>query len=250
MSQNYATGAHALVFGASGLAGWGVVDQILEGYPAEGTFSTVTALVNRPLTVGESHWPTTSDSPTRPKLALISGVNLAEGSVDEFTAILRFKVENVENVTHVYYFGMFMHFKVVYASSHHVLLIGCVAYKPDSDDAVAEIKTNREMFERVLYALDRLSPKLEFIVVPSGSKVGIACELIFNFSNIRQAYGIHITGGVFVAPFKESMGRLPKGNDVHYYAFHDLLAEKSEGKKWTWCDVRPDAIVSTLFPRH
>lgn len=47
-------GAHALVFGASGLAGWGVVDQLLENYPAEGTFSKVTALVNRPFSVAES----------------------------------------------------------------------------------------------------------------------------------------------------------------------------------------------------
>jgi len=47
---------HALVFGASGVAGWSVVDQILSNYPREGTFSKVTALVNRPLNFEESYW--------------------------------------------------------------------------------------------------------------------------------------------------------------------------------------------------
>jgi len=86
-------GAHELVFGASGLAGWGVVDQLLENYPAEGTFSKVTALVNRPFSVAESYWP--SPSPSRPKLELVSNVNLAEGTVEEFTALLKEKVENI-----------------------------------------------------------------------------------------------------------------------------------------------------------
>lgn len=99
------SGLHALVFGASGLAGWGVVDQILENYPAEGTFSKVTALVNRPLSAADSFWP--SASPSRPKLDLVSGVNLAEGTVEEFTASLRDKVEDIANVTDAFYFGGF-----------------------------------------------------------------------------------------------------------------------------------------------
>lgn len=99
------SGAHALVFGASGLAGWAVVDQLLENYPAEGTFSKVTALVNRPLSVAESYWP--SPSPSRPKLELVCNVNLAEGRVEEFTALLKEKVEDIGNVTHAFYFGMF-----------------------------------------------------------------------------------------------------------------------------------------------
>lgn len=96
--------AHALVFGASGLAGWGVVDQLLSNYPAEGTFAKVTALVNRPLTVAESYWP--SPSPSRPKLNLVSNLNLAEGTVEEFTALLKGKVEDIADVTHAFYFGM------------------------------------------------------------------------------------------------------------------------------------------------
>lgn len=67
-------GSHALVFGASGLVGWGVVDQLLSNYPAQGTFSKVTALVNRPLDIKDSFWP--EESPARPKLELVSGFTL------------------------------------------------------------------------------------------------------------------------------------------------------------------------------
>lgn len=99
-----ATGAHALVFGASGLAGWGVVDQLLSNHPAQGAFSQVTALVNRPFNVADSYWP--SPSPSRPKLQLVPHVDLLKGSVEDFTAFLKREVGGIENVTHAFYFGV------------------------------------------------------------------------------------------------------------------------------------------------
>ena len=97
---------HALVFGASGLAGWGVVDQLLSDYPVPGTFSTVTALSNRPLSVEDSFWPVRRSGEEIPKFDLISGVDLMKGSMDELAEVLRDKVgDGVENVTHVFYFG-------------------------------------------------------------------------------------------------------------------------------------------------
>ena len=98
------TGAHALVFGASGLAGWAVVDQLLSNYPTQGTFSQLTALVNRPLNVADSYWP--SPSPSRPKLQLVPHVNLLRGSVEELTDFLKHEVGDIENVTHAFYFGV------------------------------------------------------------------------------------------------------------------------------------------------
>lgn len=98
------TGAHALVFGASGLAGWGVVDQLLSNYPAQGAFPHVTALVNRPFNVADSYWP--SPSPSRPKLQLVPHVDLLKGSVEDFTAFLKREVGDIENVTHAFYFGV------------------------------------------------------------------------------------------------------------------------------------------------
>ena len=97
--------AHALVVGASGVAGWAVVDQILEHYPKQGTFSAVTALVNRPLTIADSGWP--EPSPSRPQLDLVSGIDLTTGTADEFSAVLKEKVKDVSRVTHVFYFGRF-----------------------------------------------------------------------------------------------------------------------------------------------
>lgn len=98
------TGYHALVFGASGVAGWGLVEQLLDNYPKEGTFSKVTAVVNRPLSVKNSYWP--SPSPSRPELQLVSGVNLLNGTIQEFASALKKKVEEIETVTHAFYFGM------------------------------------------------------------------------------------------------------------------------------------------------
>lgn len=100
------TSAHALVFGASGLAGWGVVDQLLSSYPAQGTFSRVTALVNRPFSVADSYWPSwPSASPSRPELQLVPHVDLLKGSVEELTAFLQREVRDIRNVTHAFYFG-------------------------------------------------------------------------------------------------------------------------------------------------
>ena len=44
------------------------------------------------------------------------------------------------------------------------------------------------------------------------------------------------------------MGRLPSPHDqtLTYYAFRDILKEHSRGKRWTWCELCPDAVVSLL----
>lgn len=63
-----------------------------------------------------------------------------------------------------------------------------------------------------------------------------------------QGYGIYKPGGgPFKPPYKESMGRLPPSDGNWYYEFEDFLTERSKGKKWTWCEVRPDAIVNILL---
>jgi hypothetical protein len=101
--SNVASGPHALVFGASGLAGWAAVDRLLYNYPAERTFSKVKVLVDRPLDVSESYWPSHSSV----AFDLLSNVNLMEGTVENFIALLKRKVEGIANVTHVPYFGTF-----------------------------------------------------------------------------------------------------------------------------------------------
>jgi len=41
-----------------------------------------------------------------------------------------------------------------------------------------------------------------------------------------------------IPPFEETFG-----GKLHYHAYADLLSSRSVGKSWTWCDVRPDAVV-------
>jgi hypothetical protein len=97
------TGNHALVLGASGLAGWGLTNQLLSDYPSKGTFTRVTACANRLLPFKNTKWPApTSGSPI---LDFVSGIDLTKGSVEEFAAELKEKIQSVETVTHVYYFG-------------------------------------------------------------------------------------------------------------------------------------------------
>lgn len=99
-------GHHALVFGASGILGWGIVDQILKNYPAKSKFSKVTALSNRPLSRSSSLWP--AASPHTPDLQIIDGIDLTKGTLDEMKVVLETRVPDIKDVTHIYYFGIFL----------------------------------------------------------------------------------------------------------------------------------------------
>ncbi|EEB92850.1 hypothetical protein MPER_08577, partial [Moniliophthora perniciosa FA553] len=92
---------HAIVFGASGLAGWGVVDQLLRGYPAKGIFTRVTALVNRPLSLSDFGWVVELDGP---EIQVVPNINLLTGSVEEFGEDLKKRVPGLKTVTHMFYF--------------------------------------------------------------------------------------------------------------------------------------------------
>ena len=93
---------HAIVFGATGLIGWSVVNQILSAYPNPGTFSKVTAVMNRPVPESELYWP--EPSADRPQLQVISGVNLLEATGNSLAEELKAKVVDAERITHVFYF--------------------------------------------------------------------------------------------------------------------------------------------------
>lgn len=95
---------HAIVFGASGLIGWAIVDQLLRSYPQAGSFSKVTAVTNRPLDLSESHWP--QPDPQQPTLQLVSGIDLRHGDAAELAESLKRAVKDIESVTHIYYLGM------------------------------------------------------------------------------------------------------------------------------------------------
>lgn len=62
--------------------------------------------------------------------------------------------------------------------------------------------------------------------------------------NIR--YGLEFPDKVAVRPpLKESLPRIPEpwGSNIFYYSQYDVLARLSQGKQWTYSEIRPDAIT-------
>lgn len=98
MAQN-----HAVVIGASGLIGWGVVNELLsQDSIAPDTFARVTAIVNRPINQNETFWP--HEHPGQPELLMVDGVNLMDDE-QKVTAKLKDKIPDASTITHVFYFG-------------------------------------------------------------------------------------------------------------------------------------------------
>lgn len=94
-------GNHALVFGATGIQGWAIVNQILNGYPTEDAFEKVTALTNRPITE-TMLWPESK------KLQVVSGINLlTDKGQDGLVKEMEENIPNVKSVTHMFFFGTY-----------------------------------------------------------------------------------------------------------------------------------------------
>lgn len=94
MSSN---GKHALVFGASGISGWSLLNQCLS-YPTPSNFRRVTGLCNRPLNKEDALLP------NDPRLEIVHGVDLT-GSVDVVIEQLKAKVKEVETIDVVFFCG-------------------------------------------------------------------------------------------------------------------------------------------------
>jgi hypothetical protein len=92
-------GKRAIVFGASGVTGWSVVNEILNDYPEKGVWDSVIAMTNRPLRQEDSFWP------TDPRLQIVSGVDLL-GSLDQIEEALKKNIKDVKKITHAYYLGL------------------------------------------------------------------------------------------------------------------------------------------------
>lgn len=92
---------YALVFGASGVTGWALVNEILNDYPQKGIFGGVIALTNRPLTLEQSRWPKDD------RLSIVSGIDLLKGSQEDVEKTMKDKIPNLDKVTDHLFFGMF-----------------------------------------------------------------------------------------------------------------------------------------------
>jgi hypothetical protein len=103
------------------------------------------------------------------------------------------------------------------------------------------------MFENAIQAHNLLSPNLQFVVFPGGTRVSVYHVFALLPMLIDQGYGIYAPGGTFTPPLHEDMvNNLPPdyAKTVVYTEYRKLLNAASDGRKWTWCEVCPDAIVS------
>ncbi|KND91800.1 hypothetical protein TOPH_03463 [Tolypocladium ophioglossoides CBS 100239] len=196
---------HAIVFGAAGLLGWSVVNQLLSNYPSADSFSQVTAVINRPVSEPDLHLP--KPSPERPGFQVVSGVNLLQGTGDDLAGQLKDKVPSAEKITHVFYF----------------------VFSALNDDHIQECRINCEMMQRVADALNIVSPALKSFVYSGGTR----------------GYGIYVPGGTFKAPLEESLAdQLPEDYaGCAYPLFRRILTKASHGRDWTWTEVCPDAVI-------
>lgn len=94
---------HAIVFGAGGLLGWAVLNELLAAYPSTNPFSKVTAIVNRAISEKDLRLPHVSTN--RPEFEIVSGVNLLNGTAEDLAKTLKEKASGVETITHAFYFG-------------------------------------------------------------------------------------------------------------------------------------------------
>ncbi|KAJ6075755.1 hypothetical protein N7499_007736 [Penicillium canescens] len=196
---------HAIIFGASGIIGWALVNQLLGPYPDAGTFSKVTAITNRPLSLSETCWPESNSQ--RQDLQLVSGIDLRRGDGTTLADTLKGTVKDVESVTHIYY-----------------LVFTAVG------DITEEVATNRKMFKNVIDAHSLISPKLKFVTFPGGTR---------GYGTYSPG------GTFAPPLHEEMVNDLPVdyAKTVVYTEYRKLLDAASKGKNWTWCEVCPDAII-------
>ncbi|OAA62750.1 SirQ [Niveomyces insectorum RCEF 264] len=197
---------HALVYGASGITGWAIVNAILEGYPTPETFGKVTALTNRPLTAEAALWPAS------PKLQIVSGIDLlTDKGQAGLEAEMQARVPDIETVTHVYFFAYIM-----------------------DPDPKKEVDINVELIRRAVTAVENLAPTtLTFVVLPTGTKA-------YGVHLLRDNFPFHKD-----LPLRETLPRIPEpyASQMFYYGQTDMLSAMSKGKRWTWCEIIPDVII-------
>lgn len=221
-------GNHALVYGASGISGWAIVNAILNDYPSKDTFTKVSALVNRPLTREMALWP------DDPRLQIVSGIDLLKGSQEDLEKTIKDKVPDVDTVTQVYFYCSFPNpTSIPDAPQRRTQLTEpqSSAYK-QIDDNTQECKVNEAMLSRSITAIEHLSPSLSYVVLPSGTKI-YGCQMLDRFPFANDL------------PLRETLPPIPEPDlsQLFYYDQIDCLKRISAHKSWNWCEVRPDNII-------
>ncbi|RAH81335.1 hypothetical protein BO86DRAFT_448471 [Aspergillus japonicus CBS 114.51] len=130
-------GKHALIFGASGISGWSLLNQCVS-YPSPTSFRRITGLCNRPLAKEESLLPDDS------RLRIIPGIDLT-ATVDTVIEQLKTKVDEVETVDVVFF----------------------CAYVQTSDPESSK-RINTQILRTAIEATNAAAPNLEVVILQTG----------------------------------------------------------------------------------
>lgn len=91
-------------------------------------------------------------------------------------------------------------------------------------------EVNTALLETAIRAVEQVSPALKTFILQTGGK----------------GYGLEFPDQLTIkTPLRENMPRIPEpyASRIFYYTQHDVLAELSKGKDWTYTEVRPDGII-------
>ncbi|VUC26776.1 unnamed protein product [Clonostachys rosea] len=190
--------AHALIFGASGISGWSLLNQT-RVYPSETAFKRITGTTNRPLPLDQALIPEDD------RIKIVFGIDLKTG-VEEIVAKLRDKIPDIATVTHVFY----------------------TAYIEERTSELMK-ETNAHILKVAVQAAEKVAPDFQAFILQTGG----------------NSYGFEFPDQVEIkTPLSESLPRIPEpwASKVFYYTQHDLLAEASQNKTWTFSEIRPEVI--------
>jgi hypothetical protein len=129
----------ALVFGASGVTGHGIIKTLLS-YPTPTTFSRVIGLTNRPLSSA------TARLPEDERLELYSEINLLKR---EQSLLQLQHIPGIQQVTHVYY----------------------AAYAGHGESFEELKRINNELLTNAIGGVEICCPALQFVTLNTGGKV-------------------------------------------------------------------------------
>ncbi|KAK5125248.1 hypothetical protein LTR85_000924 [Meristemomyces frigidus] len=146
-----------------------------------------------------------SQLPEDQRLELYSDLDLTDRNKALFSLQ---HIPGIEHTTHVFY----------------------AAYAGHGSDYQELKRTNTEILTNAVGSCEICCPNLRFFTLQTGGK----------------AYGVEFADKVdYNPPLSESLPRIPEpyAQNIFYYEQYDIMKRASAGKPWTFCEIRPDAIV-------
>ncbi|KAL0934441.1 sirq protein [Colletotrichum truncatum] len=209
--------AHALILGASGISGWSLLNQA-RNYPSATTFTRITGTTNRPLSLEQAQIP------ADPRLLIASGIDFTK-SLEEVVHSLKDKIPDVHTVTHAFFTGEKQSYHGDYDED---VEIGAAYIQTNDFQSLRE--KNTHLLDIAITAIDQVSPNLKAVILQTGGK----------------GYGLEFPKELDIkVPLREDLPRIPEpwASNIFYYTQYDRLKQLSEGKSWTFSEIRPDGIV-------